>query len=140
MVVPRRVSAGGEERLSVRLPCEFGTSHKVHGTPGHRHGRAARHRCSPIERALAIPDLRVRAPCRWTHDFEWHRTGLVVSLGELMQALGNQFSAKEVYLFYRALRIVALKRQTGSKSQGLLGARQSLTARRGRTKRILQSA
>ena len=80
---------------------------------------------------------RVRAPCRGTSDFEWHRTGLVVSLGELMQALGNQFSAKEVYLFYRALRIVALKRQKGSKSQGLRGARQSLTARRGRTKRNL---
>ena len=98
---------------------------------------------------IGAPDLnahwrfqifRARAPCRWTHDFEWHRTGLVVSLGELMQALGKQFSAKEVHLFYRSLRIVALKRQKGSKSQGLLGARQSLTARRGRTKRILQSA
>ena len=26
--------------------------------------------------------FRVRAPCRWTGDFEWHRTGAVVSLGE----------------------------------------------------------
>ena len=87
-----------------------------------------------------LHSFRARAPCQVTPDFEWHRTGLVVSLGGLMQALGDQFSAKEVYLFYRTLRIVALKRQKGSKSQGLLGARQSLTARRGRTKRISQSA
>ena len=32
---------------------------------------------------------RVRAPCRGTSDSEWHRTGLVVSLGELMEALGK---------------------------------------------------
>ena len=24
--------------------------------------------------------FRVRAPCRWTDEFEWHRTGAVVSL------------------------------------------------------------
>ena len=81
--------------------------------------------------------FRVRVPCRGASDFERHRTGCAVSLGELMQALGKQFSAKEVYLFYRSLRIVALKRQKGSKSQGFRCARQSLTARRGRTKRIL---
>ena len=39
---------------------------------------------------------RVRAPCRGTDEFEWHRTGLVVSLGELMRALGKQFSAKQM--------------------------------------------
>ena len=27
---------------------------------------------------------RVRVPCRETVDFEWHRTGVVVSLGELV--------------------------------------------------------
>ena len=84
--------------------------------------------------------FRVRAPCRWTNKFEWHRTGLAVSLGEFMRALGTHFSAKQVRLFYRALRFVALKRQKGSKSQGSLGARQSLTARGRRTKRTLQSA
>ena len=93
---------------------------------------AARH-------GIGAPDLaphwrfiffRARAACRWTDEFEWHRTGLAVSLGGgLMRALGAQFSAKQVHLFYRALRIVALKRQKGSKSQGSLGARQSLTAR-----------
>ena len=103
-----------------------------------------------VERhGIRAPDLaphwrfqmfRVRAPCRWTDDFEWHRTGLAVSLGELMRALGTQFSAKQVYLFYRALRIAALKRQKGSKSQGSLGARRSLTAKGRRAKMIWQSA
>ena len=32
---------------------------------------------------------RVPAPCRGTSDFEWPRTGLVVSIGELMEALGK---------------------------------------------------
>ena len=103
-----------------------------------------------VERhGIGAPDLaphwrfqifRARAPCRWTDDFEWHRTGSAVSLGGLMRALGKQFSARKVRLFYRALRIVALKRQKGSKSQGSLGARQSLTARGRRTRRTLQSA
>ena len=52
--------------------------------------------------------FRVRAPCRWTDEFEWHRTGAAVSLGELMRALVKQFSAQQVCFFYRALRIVAL--------------------------------
>ena len=49
---------------------------------------------------------RVRVPCRETADFEWHRTGVVVSLGKLRQ-LGKQFTAKQVYYVYRTLRIVA---------------------------------
>ena len=65
---------------------------------------------------------RVRVPCRETADFEWRRTGAVVSLGEFMQALGKQFIAKQVYYFYRALRIVALKRSKGSTSAGSTGA------------------
>ena len=65
---------------------------------------------------------RVRVPCCETADVEWRRAGLVVSLGELMQALGKQFTAKQVYYFYRALRIVALKRNKGSTSAGSTGA------------------
>ena len=32
-----------------------------------------------------------------------------------MQALGSQFTAKQIYHFYRALRVVALKRTKGRK-------------------------
>ena len=39
-------------------------------------------------------------------------------MGELMRALGKQFTAKQVYDFYRALRIVALKRNKGPKPAG----------------------
>ena len=59
--------------------------------------------------------IRVRVPCCQTVEFEWHRTGTVVSLGGLMRALGQQFTAKQVYSFYRALRVVALKRNKGRK-------------------------
>ena len=55
--------------------------------------------------------IRVRIPCRGNINFEWRRSGLVVSLGELMQALGKDFTAKQVYYFYHTLRIVAMKRQ-----------------------------
>ena len=62
---------------------------------------------------------RVRAPCKGAAAFERHRAGLVVGPGELMQALGQDFSAKQVCYFYRALRVVALKRPKNSSSQGL---------------------
>ena len=60
--------------------------------------------------------IRVRIPCRGNINFEWRRSGLVVSLGELMQALGKDFTAKQVYYFYCTLRIAALKRYKGSKA------------------------
>ena len=40
--------------------------------------------------------IRVRVPCWQTVGFEWHRAGTVVSLGELMQALGMQFTARVI--------------------------------------------
>ena len=43
--------------------------------------------------------IRARIPCRGTVEFERHRTGEVVSLGELMRALGKQFTAKQLYVF-----------------------------------------
>ena len=102
-------------------------------------GMVKRHGIGALDMApdWRLQIFRARVPCRGAGDFERHRAGSAVSLGELMQALGKQFSAKEVYLFYRSLRIVALKRQKGSKSQGFRGARQSLTARRGGTKKNL---
>ena len=60
--------------------------------------------------------IRMRVPCLGTNAFEWHRIGEVVSSGELMQALGKGFTAKQVYYFYRTLRIVALKRPKKSQA------------------------
>ena len=38
--------------------------------------------------------IRVRVPCCQTDECEWHRTGTVVSLGELMQAHGQQLTVQ----------------------------------------------
>ena len=40
----------------------------------------------------------------------------MVSLGKLMRALGKEFTANQVYYFYRALRIAALKRPKKSQA------------------------
>ena len=65
---------------------------------------------------------RVRVPCFGTDAFEWRRTGLVVSLGELMRALGVNYTAKQIYYLYRTLRIVALKRSKTAKGPGSASA------------------
>ena len=77
-------------------------------------------------RTLSVEDLkpdwaqqtwRVVAPCRGTMDFQWVRTGVVASLGQLFLVLGTYFTAAEIYQFYRTLRIVAVKRRKQIKGQ-----------------------
>ena len=72
-----------------------------------------------VSYAKLLPDwkaqtLRTVVPCVSTTDFEWRRTGQVVTLGELFMALGKSWSATAIYYFYRCLRIVATKRQKDS--------------------------
>ena len=77
---------------------------------------------------------RVRVPCVGTAAFEWVRTGFVVSLGELMRALGLNYTAKQIYYLYRTLRIVAVKRSKIVKAPG------SASAGAGMGDRVLQAA
>ena len=81
--------------------------------------------------------LRVLVPCGGTPDYHWCRDGLVVTLGQLFYILGKNWTAAQIYSFYRTLRIVALKRRkavrggprdqalpvTGSLLAGTAGAR-----------------
>ena len=43
--------------------------------------------------------------------YEWARRGTVLTLGELFLALGREYTAAQIYSFYRTLCIVALKRR-----------------------------
>ena len=54
--------------------------------------------------------LRSVVPCEGTEDYEWRRTGQVVTLGTLFMALGKHHSARAIYHFYRTLRIVTTKK------------------------------
>ena len=42
--------------------------------------------------------------------YEGGREGTVLTLGELLLALGKEYTAAQIYAFYRTLRIVAVKR------------------------------
>ena len=89
MVVPRRREACGG------IDFQFGhLASLAHVTISMRRqlrGMVKRHGIGALDLA---PDWRLqisraRAPCRGASDFDWHRTGLVGSLGELMEALGK---------------------------------------------------
>ena len=56
-------------------------------------------------------------PCVDSVDREWVRGGAVVALGELFMRLGKEFSGKKIYAFFRALRLVALKRDKTATSK-----------------------
>ena len=43
--------------------------------------------------------------------YEWARGGKVITMGELFLALGKQYTAAQIYSFYRTLRLVAVKRR-----------------------------
>lgn len=49
-------------------------------------------------------------------DYEWVRTGPVVTLGELFLRLGRDFSCRKIYAFFRTLRLVAVKRDKTARS------------------------
>ena len=68
-----------------------------------------------LSRGQLAPDwgrqrYRVLVPCVGTDKYQWHRTGQVVALGELFMALGQKCTASAIYSFYRACRVVVLKR------------------------------
>ncbi len=50
-------------------------------------------------------------PCVDTDKYAWVRQGKVVSIGELFMLLGQEYTAAEIYAFYRCMRIVCLKRR-----------------------------
>ena len=54
---------------------------------------------------------RLQVPCTYAPGHMWFRTGRVITLGELFLALGEEYTAKAIYAFYRTLRIVVLKRR-----------------------------
>ncbi len=57
---------------------------------------------------------RVTCPCvDPACGYEWARGGTVLTLGELFLALGKQYTAAQIYSFYRTLRLVAVKRRKG---------------------------
>ena len=49
-------------------------------------------------------------PCVGTKDYEWRRSGQVVTFGDLVKLLGKKRSIRAIYHFFRTLRIVATKR------------------------------
>ena len=53
---------------------------------------------------------RCVVPCKNAVEYEWVRTGPVVTLGELFLRLGRDFSCRKIYGFFRTLRLVAVKR------------------------------
>ena len=55
---------------------------------------------------------RITCPCLDPEcGYEWARGGKVITLGELFLALGKQYTAAQIYSFYRTLRLVAVKRR-----------------------------
>ena len=48
----------------------------------------------------------ILVPCKRAPEFQWYRTGPVVTLGELFLALGQRFAASAIFAFYQVLRPV----------------------------------
>ena len=61
---------------------------------------------------------RVVAPCVNNKSHQWHRTGPVITLGEMFLALGKKYTAKTIYAFYRTCRLVALKNKSSGQTEG----------------------
>ena len=74
--------------------------------------------------------LRVKVPSTSTSDFEWRRTGSVVTLGQLFMILGKTHNNAAIYYLYRTLRIVALKKRKTSAAAGAPGKSWKATSRR----------
>ena len=70
---------------------------------------------------------RLQVPCARAPGYMWFRIGRVITLGELFLALGQVYTAKAIYAFYRTLRIVVLKRRKDhSNKSGSASARTGL--------------
>ena len=66
---------------------------------------------------------RVLVPCKIAEQWQWHRAGPVITLGELFLALGQSYTASAIYSFYRTLRLVVLKRgKQAQRSRGTPGS------------------
>ncbi len=50
--------------------------------------------------------------------WEWRRVCNATTLGELMIHLGHRYTAKQIYYFYRTLRIIAVKRRKHPRTVG----------------------
>jgi len=50
-------------------------------------------------------------PCRNAEEWQWHRAGPVITLGELFMALGQTYTAAAIYNFYRTCRLVVIKKR-----------------------------
>ena len=79
-------------------------------------GAEQRHSGTQWNRNDLMPDWAVQrkrcaVPCQNAIEYEWLRAGPITTLGELFQHLGTEFTAKEIYAFYRTLRLVVLKRK-----------------------------
>ena len=53
---------------------------------------------------------RVLVPCKNADEWQWHRSGPVITLGELFMALGKNYTASAIYNFYRTCRLVVIKK------------------------------
>ena len=62
---------------------------------------------------------RVLVPCKGADEWQWHRAGPAITLGELFMALGKNYTAAAIYSFYRTCRLVVLKK--GKQSQRSCG-------------------
>ena len=57
---------------------------------------------------------RITCPCQDAQcGYEWARYSPAFTLGELFLALGKEYTAAQIYSFYRTLRLVAVKRRKG---------------------------
>ena len=76
---------------------------------------------SGISQELLNPDwaaqrFRMAVPCEGTHRYHWRRVVLVTTLGQILRALGDKFSASLLYYVYCSRRIVAVKATPGASS------------------------
>ena len=69
----------------------------------------ARKDLAPNRDTQAVRTVMPRQNPQW----EWRRSGLVLTLGELFVMLGEDYNAAQIYYFFRTLCLVAVKRRKG---------------------------
>ena len=72
-------------------------------------------RFAEIVLRVAVPIVQSDSVSRL---WEWRRVCNVTTLGELLLYLGHRHAAKQIYYFYRTLRIIAVKRQKYPRTAG----------------------
>ncbi len=74
---------------------------------------------------------RLIVPCRKAEEWQWHRAGPVITLGELFLALGKAHTAAAIYSFYRTCRLVAIKKKKDACAEGGVRGSRGATVAKG---------